>query len=87
MFLKLDYPIWIIRLELAFSVQKAYFQKQKPKVVNYRNYKKTDSNLFRNDLPNILLSKIFQTKHRGSFKATVQYIFDRHISLKEKHVR
>ena len=86
MFLKLDYPIWIIRLKLAFSVQKAYFQKQKPKVIKHRNYKKIDSNLFRNDLQNKLLSKNFQTKHRDSFKATVQYIFDRHTSLKEKHV-
>ena len=44
-------------------------------------------NLFRNDLLNELLSKNVQTKHFDLFKATAQYIFDRHAPLKEKHVR
>ena len=30
---------------LTFTVLKAYFQKQKPKVIKYRNYKKTDNNV------------------------------------------
>ena len=64
--------------ELTFTVLKAYFQKQKPKVIIYRSYKKFDNNLFRNDLLKELLSKNIQTKHLVSFKATAQYIFDRH---------
>ena len=46
--------------KLTFTVLKAYFQKQKPKVIKYRSYKKIDSNLFRNDLLNELLSKTFK---------------------------
>ena len=73
--------------KLTFTVLKAYFQKQKPKVIKYRNYKKVDNNLFRNNLLNKLLSKNVQTKHLGSFKATAHYIFDTYVPLKEKHVR
>ena len=72
---------------LTFTVLKAYFQKQKPKVIKYRNYKKLDNNLFRNDLQNKLISKNIQTKRLDSFKATAQYIFDRQAPLKENHVR
>ena len=67
---------------LTFTVLKGYFQKQKPKIIKYRNYKKFDSNLFRNDLLNELLSQNVQTKHLDSFKSTAQYIFDRHAPLK-----
>ena len=67
--------------KLTFTVLKAYFQKQKPKVIRYRIYKKFDNNLFRNDLLNKLLSKNVQTKDLDSFKATAQYIFDMHASL------
>ena len=56
-------------------------------IIKYRSCKKFDNNLFRNDLLNELLSKNVQTKHLNSFKSTVQYIFDRHAPLKEKHVR
>ena len=73
--------------KLPFTVWKAYFQKQKPKVIICRSYKKFDNNLFGNDLLKELLSKNVQTKHLVSFKATAQYIFDRHAPLKEKHVR
>ena len=72
--------------KLTFTVLKAYFQKQKPKVIKYRNYKKFDNILFRNDLLNKLLPKNVRTKHLHSFKATAQYIFDRHAPVKEKRV-
>ena len=72
--------------KLTFTVLKAYFQKQKPKVIIYRNYKKFDNNLFRNDLLNELLSKIVQTKHLDSFKATAQYTFDRHAHHSKKNM-
>ena len=74
-------------LKLIFTVLKAYFEKQKPKVIKYRSYKRFDNNLFRNDLLNELLLKNVQTEHLDSFKATAHYIFDRHAPLKEKHVR
>ena len=73
--------------KLIFTVLKHYFQKQKPKVIKYRNYKKSDNKQFRNDLLNELLSKNVQIKHLDSFKSTAQYIFDRHAPLKEKQVR
>ena len=34
--------------KLTFTALKVYFQKQKPKVIKYRSYKKFDNNLFRN---------------------------------------
>ena len=49
--------------KLTLTALKVYFQKQKPKVIKYRNYKKFDNNLFRKDLLNELLSKNVQTKH------------------------
>ena len=73
--------------KLTLTVLKAYFQKQKPKVIKYKNFKKFNYNLFRNDLLKELLSKNVQTKHLNSFKATAQNIFDKHAPLKEKHVR
>ena len=73
--------------KLTFTVLKACFQKHKPKVIKYRNYKKIANNLFRNDLLNKLLSKNVQTKHVDLFKDTAQYILDRHAPLKENHVR
>ena len=73
--------------KLTFTVLKAYFQKQKPTVIKYRNYKKVDKNLFRSDLLNELPSKNVQTKDLDSVKAIVLYIFDRHAPLKEKHVK
>ena len=60
--------------KLTFNVLKAYLQKQRPKVIKYRNYKIFDSNLFRNDLLNELLSKNVQIKHLSLFKVTAQYI-------------
>ena len=73
--------------KLTFTALKAYFQKQKPKVIKYRNYKKFDNNLFRNDFLNELLLKNVQAKHLDSFKTTAQYVFYRHAPLKGKHVR
>ena len=73
--------------ELTFTDLKAYFQKQKPKVIKFRNHKKFDNNLFINDFLNELLSKNVQTKHLDLFKSIVQYTLDRHAPLKEKHVR
>ena len=73
--------------KLTFTVLKAYFQKQKPKVIRYSSYKKFDNNLPRNDLLNELLSKNVQTKVLDLFEATAQYIFDGPAPLKEKHVR
>ena len=73
--------------KLTFTVLRAYFQKQKPSVIKYRNSEKFDSNLFRHDLLNELLSKNVQTEHLDSFKATAQYILDRHAPEKEEHVR
>ena len=58
MFLKLG---WLSDFhKLPFAVLKGYFQKQKPKVIKYRNYKKFVDNLFRNDLLNKSLSKTFK---------------------------
>ena len=67
--------------KLAITVLKAYPQKQIPKVIKNKNCKKIDNNMFRNDLLNELLSKNARTKHLDSFKATTQYIFDRHAPL------
>ena len=34
-----------------------------------------------------MVSKNVQTKHLDSFKASAQYIFDKHAPLKENHAR
>ena len=66
---------------------KTYFQKQQPKIIKYRSYKKIDNNLFRNDPLNKLLSKKRSSQTSYLFKTTAEYIVDRHVPLKEKQVR
>ena len=56
-------------------------------MIKYRNYKKNNNNLFRNDLLNKLLLKNVQSKHFDTFNTTTQQIFDRNAPLKVKHVR
>ena len=74
--------------KLTLTVLKAYCQKPKPKVIKYRSYKKFENNLFENELLNELLSKSVQTKHLiHSRLLAARYVIDRHVQLKEKHVR
>lgn len=71
--------------KLIFNVG-IFLLKQKPKGTKFRNYKKFDISLSRNDLLNKVLSKNVQTSHLDSFKADAQYIFDRYASFKVENM-
>ena len=71
--------------KLTFSVIKKYFQKQKPKIIKYRDYKSFNNDLFRNEvveklpLPNISVL--------ANFKNKIKEIIDKHIPIKLKYLR
>ena len=59
------------------------FQKQKPKIIAYRDYKKFDNNAFRHDIK----KRSFNTADLKTFKETVFCIFNKHALMKRKYVR
>ena len=59
------------------------FQKRKPKIIAYRDYKKFDINALRHDIEKCN----FNTADSKTFKKTVFYIFNKHAPMKRKYVR
>ena len=70
--------------KLTFTVLKACLQKQKPKVIKYRNYKNFGNNRFRNDLMNELLSKKTFKPNILIHLKLLHSIYLSHAPLKEK---
>ena len=62
---------------------KISFQKQKPKIIAYRDYKKFDHNAFRHNIEKCS----FNTANLKTFKETVFCIFNKHATMKRKYVR
>ena len=68
---------------LTVTELKMNFQKQKPKIIAYRDYKKFDNNAFRHDIQKCT----FNTADLKTFKETVFCIFNKHAPMKRKYVR
>ena len=68
---------------------KVFFKKQKPNVIQYRDYKKFDNNSFMKDIQDKFL-ELTHEHHSLSFeifKSTTYQIFDNHVPLKKRYVR
>ena len=59
------------------------FQKQKPKIIACRDYKKIDHNAFRHDIEKCS----FNTADLKTFKETLFCIFNKLAPMKRKHIR
>ena len=75
--------------KLTLSIMKVFYKKQKPIIINYRDYRNFDNDAFMNDVK----EKVSQFNHEDRFnkfdlfKSTVFRIFDDHAKLKKKYVR
>ena len=75
--------------KLTLSIMKVFYKKQKPIIINYRDYRNFDNDAFMNDVK----EKVSQFNHEDRFnkfdlfKGTVFRIFDDHAKLKKKYVR
>ena len=70
--------------KLTITVLKAKFQKQAPKVIHYRNYKKFNNNLFRNDLLWQLNTEGIHNMECEEFEKYFLCTLNKHAPLKKK---
>ena len=69
--------------KLTITTMKCNFQKQIPKVINYRNYKHFDNERFKNDLGNELIIKGLRNIECHDFESLFLNILNRHAPLKK----
>ncbi len=73
--------------KLVVTVLKAHYQKLKPKVITYRNYKYFNRDIFRQDLA-LSISQISNTQFDYSnFENIFMNILNKHAPLKQKYIR
>ena len=72
--------------KMTVTVMKYFIPKQSPKLINYRNYKHFDNNIFRNDL-RPALSVLDDNPDYNSFEITFMEKLNKHAPMKEKYVR
>ena len=76
--------------KLTFTVLKTSFQKLKPRIIKYRDYKKFDNLLFASDLERELSLHQNNGQNDGqfsTFKSIADKVVNHHVPLKEKHIR
>ena len=73
--------------KLTFTVLKMFYDKQKPQVVNYRNYKKFDNNHFRHDLLKELSLRKIPENHLEKLKDISSKVLNKLAPVKKKYVR
>ena len=69
--------------KMILKVMRAYFVKQTPKVVYYRDYKKLSNDLFRNDI----LQAQALTDTKENVQTNIVNIFNEHAQLKKRYDR
>ena len=72
---------------MVVTVLKTTFPKQGPTVINYRNYKKYDENVFKNDLREELQKIELSDLNYSSFENAFDRVLDQHAPIKKKYVR
>ena len=70
-----------------FTVLKTYFQKTKPRIIKYRDYKHFDSNEFRTELIRELSSNNMQPDDLVRFTNISKMVLEKKAALKERYVR
>ena len=73
--------------KLTFTVLKTYFQKAKPRIIKYRNYKYFNNNDFRDELIRELSSNNIQSDDLTRFTNISKMILEKKAPLKERYVR
>ena len=73
--------------KMIVTVLKTTFPKQGPTVINYRNYKKYNENVFKNDLQQELQRIDPSDLNYSSFETAFDRVLDKHTPIKKKYVR
>ena len=68
--------------KLVVTVLKTFYQKQKPKIIHYRNYENFESDNFRQDLKKELLKFDITNAPLSKFNDTVLSVLDEHAPKK-----
>ena len=73
--------------KLTLTVLQTYFQKAKPRIIKYRDYKHFDNNEFRDELIRELSSNNMQSDDLVRFTNISKMILEKKAPLKERYVR
>ena len=73
--------------KMVVTVLKTTFPKQGPTVINYRNYKKYNENVFKSDLREELQRIEPLDLNYSSFETAFDRVLDKHAPIKKKYVR
>ena len=73
--------------KLTFTILKTYFQKAKPRIIKYRDYKHFENNEFRDELIRELSSSNMQSDDLAQFTNISKMILEKKAPLKERYVR
>ena len=76
-----------LEMELTVAVKKASFQKMKPKIITYRNYKLFSNELYKEDLVFGLSSESFRFNKLKRFLETCENTLNRNAHRKKKFFR
>ena len=71
--------------KMSLTVMKVFYNKQKPKIIQYRKYKGFSNEAFMLELESALAR--FSQISFGTFKSTVDYILQKHAPIKKRYVR
>ena len=71
--------------KMSLTVMKVFYNKQKPKIIQYRNYKGFSNEAFTHELESALAK--FSQISFGTFKSTVDNILQKHAPIKKRYVR
>ena len=70
---------------MSSTVMKVFYNKEKPKIIQYRKYKDSPNEAFMHELESAL-SRFCQIS-LGTFKSTVDNILQKHAPIKKRYVR
>ena len=72
---------------MVVTVLETTFPKQGPTVINYRNYKKYNENVFKSDLQQELQKIDPSNLNYSSFETAFDRVLDQHAPVKKKYVK
>ena len=73
--------------KLTFTVLKTHFQKIKPRIIRYRDYKNFNNNLYKDELVKELSLNNIQPDDLNQFITISKHVLQMQAPIKEKHVR
>ena len=71
--------------KMSLTVMKVFYNKQKPRIIQYRKYKGFSNEAFMHELESALAR--FSQISFGTFKSTVDNILQKHAPIKKRYVR